>query len=261
MLNVPIRTAGRSLFMRFCLAAALGSPLVFAAAADGRKKGLIDPGEPVSMPALVRYYKSFIDDNDADAFVQNVLARYTAGSIVRLLDSTDTDTRRAAVLSLGLIGGSAANTPVGERMKDDDPVVRSLAENALWGIWFRSDSSENNQELSTVRNMLSEDKIDEAFTRVNLLIEKAPRFAEAWNQRAIIHFSRGDWEKSAADCRKVVELNPYHYGAISGMAQCYIRADQPRQAIEAFRMLVRIQPHNTAAAAAIEALEHERRRP
>ncbi len=255
------RTSGRTLLVRVCLAAALIAPQLFVAAAEGRKKGLIDPGESVSIPALVRYYKSFVDDKDADAFVQNVLARYTEGSLIRLLDSTEADTRRAAVLSLGLIGGSTSNTPVGERMKDDDPVVRSFAENALWGIWFRSDSTENNQELATIRNLLSEDKIDEAFTRVNLLIEKAPRFAEAWNQRAIIHFTRGEWEKSAADCRKVVELNPYHYGAISGMAQCHIRADQPKQAIEAFRMLVRIQPHNTAAVAAIEALEHERRRP
>ncbi len=230
-------------------------------AADGRRLPLIDKGETEVSPVLVRYYNAFIETKDAEAFLQNVLARYTEGTLIRLLDSSDTDARRAAVLSLGLVGGASSNTPVGERMKDDDPVVRSFAENALWGIWSRADTPENNQALTTVRNLLSEEKLDEAMSRVNLLIDKAPRFAEAWNQRAIIHFSRGDWEKSAADCRKVIEMNPYHYGAISGMAQCYLRADQPKQAIEAFRMLARIQPHNTAAIDAIESLERQLRRP
>lgn len=229
-------------------------------AADGRQ-ALVSKGEAEVSPVLVRYYKSFIETKDADTFLQNVLARYTEGTLIRLLDSPDTDARRAAVLSLGLVGGASANTPVGERMKDVDPVVRSFAENALWGIWSRADTPENNQELTKIRNLLSEEKLDEAMSRVNLLIDKAPKFAEAWNQRAIIHFSRGEWEKSAADCCKVIELNPYHYGAISGMAQCHLRSDQPRQAIEAFRMLVRIQPHNPAAIDAIELLEGQQRGP
>ena len=256
-------TTERLLTPRFAtfLAIALFGFEIGIQAADGRRQPLIDKGEAEVAPVLVRYYNSFIETKDADTFQQNVLARYTEGSLIRLLDSSDTDARRAAVLSLGLVGGARANTPVGERMKDDDPVIRSFAENALWSIWSRADTPENNQELTTVRNLLSEEKLDEAMTRVNLLIDKAPRFAEAWNQRAIIHFSRGDWEKSAADCRKVVELNPYHYGAISGMAQCYLRADQPKQAIEAFRMLARIQPHNTAALDAIESLERQLRRP
>lgn len=229
-------------------------------AAD-RRLALIGKEETEVSPVLVRYYKSFIETKDADTFLQNVLARYTEGTLIRLLDSPDIDARRAAVLSLGLVGGANANTPVGERMKDADPVVRSFAENALWGIWSRADTAENNQELTKVRNLLSEEKLDEAMTRVNLLIEKAPQFAEAWNQRAIIHFSRGEWEKSAADCRKVIELNPYHYGAISGLAQCHLRADQPKLAIEAFRKLVRIQPHNPNAIDAIEALEGQQRGP
>lgn len=262
-MNMPNRTRHkclRNVILLVCLAAGLaGSP--GAAAADGRKQGLIDAGEREAVPALLRYYKTFVEDRDADVFVQNVLARYSESSLIRLVDSTDIDTRRAAVLSLGLIGGPIANSTVGERMKDRDPVVRSFAENALWGIWFRSDSAANNQELAAIRNLLGEDKVDEAFTRLNLLIEKAPKFAEPWNQRAIIHFTRGEWEKSAADCRKAIELNPYHYGAISGMAQCFIRIGQPKQAIEAFRMLVRIQPHNTAALDAIETLEQEPPRP
>jgi hypothetical protein len=89
-------------------------------------------------------------------------------------------------------------------MKDSDPVVRRFAENALWGIWFRSDSPANNEELTAVRNLLSEERFEEAMTRVNALIAKAPQFAEAWNQRAILHFTRGDLQKSVDDCRDVV---------------------------------------------------------
>lgn len=241
----------------FCI----GGMICPVSAADGRRKNLIDPGESDTVPVLVRYYKTYIENEDAGMFEQNVLARYNEGALIRLLDSTDTDTRRAAVLSLGMVGGAASNAPVGELMKDDDPVVRSFAENSLWGIWNRSDTSENNLELTKIHQLMVDKKDDEALIRLNLLIEKSPRFAEAWNQRAIIHFSKGEWDKSIADCQKVVELNPYHYGAISGMAQCHLRADRPKEAVKAFRMLVVIQPHKTQSLSAIEAIERDMRRP
>jgi tetratricopeptide (TPR) repeat protein len=224
-------------------------------AADGRGRAAIDVGAPEMNPVLIRYYKSFLESQDVDAFVQSVLGRYNEGTLIRLLDSSDAESRRAAVLALGLIGGTNANTAVGERMKDADPVVRSFAENALWGIWFRSDSPANNAELSAIRNLMSEERPNEAFDRVNQLIDKSPGFAEAWNQRAIIHFSRGDWDKSAQDCARAVELNPYHYGALSGMAQCQLKSGLTKEALETFRKLVRIQPHNTAVQAAIDSLQ------
>ena len=58
----------------------------------------------------------------------------------------------------------------------------------------------------------------------------------------ILHFREGDFQRSAADCQVVVKLNPYHFGALSGMGQCYMKLKKPRAALKAFRTALGINP-------------------
>jgi tetratricopeptide (TPR) repeat protein len=224
------------------------------AAGDGKSaKGLTEK-EATMGPVLVGYYREFLESQDLEKFMQNLLARYSESTLIKLTESSDAETRRACAISLGLIGGKESNTAVGKLMQDKDSMVRQFSENALWGIWFRSSSAENNKELAAIRALVSEERTDDAEKRLDALIKKAPEFAEAWNQRAIIHFSRGDFEKSVADCREVIKRNPYHYGAMSGMGQCLIRLNRPAQAQQIFIELLKIQPYNEAIKVTIDSL-------
>lgn len=229
-----------------------------ARAYDGQSRDSLPKNDSLMNPVLLKYYEEFLESQDLDKFVQNILARYSEPNLLKFLESPNPQTRRAAVLALGLVGGPKSNAPVAGRMTDDDAVVRSFSENALWGIWFRSSTPANNQELTVIRNMVSEERTKEALERVNKLIDKAPDFAEAWNQRAIIHFTQGDLEQSIADCREVIKRNPYHYGALSGMGQCQIRTGKLNDALTTFMTLLRIQPHNEAVKATIESLQRGR---
>jgi len=49
-----------------------------------------------------------------------------------LLNCTDALTRRAAVLSLGLIGTYDSNAAVAALLHDEDPLVQRFASDALW---------------------------------------------------------------------------------------------------------------------------------
>ena len=49
---------------------------------------------------------------------------------------------------------------------------------------------------------------DKAVAGLDLLVQKAPRFAEAYNQRAILHFRLKQYDRSIADCEKTLQLNP-----------------------------------------------------
>ena len=62
------------------------------------------------------------------------------------------------------------------------------------------------------------------------LIAIAPAFAEAYNQRAIIYFEQGRYAESARDCRRVLSINPYHFGALAGLFQCQIGLDRAADA-------------------------------
>jgi tetratricopeptide (TPR) repeat protein len=187
-----------------------------------------------------------------DRFQKKVAARYTEGTLQRLLQATNPEVRRAAVLALRGLGTMKANEAVAAMLHDDDAAVRHLATDTLWSLWFRADSNANNRELQ--RLMRQRDRA-KALAGLDALIAGAPTFAEAYNQRAILHFKAGEFERSIADCERVLKLNPYHFGAQSGMAQGYLQLDKPRAALKAFRNLSRIHPNMDGVEDTIRALE------
>jgi tetratricopeptide (TPR) repeat protein len=204
---------------------------------------------------LVDYYTAYLRDRDIDAFRQQVAGRYTEGTLTRLLDSSQTEVRRASVLALGLVGSFSSNAAVAKALRDTDPTVRSLADMALWAIWFRADTPDNNQTLQKVSQMIREERLEEAVALATRLIDRAPKFAEAYNQRAIAEYFLGRFKESADDCRLVLERNPYHTGALGGLAKCLTRLNRRAEAIEALRRLSKLQPYNDDLRSWIAALE------
>jgi len=186
------------------------------------------------------------------AYKKQAAGRYTEGTLARLLDSTDALTRRAAVLALGLLGTMAVNEAVAGRLHDDDFEVRQLATDALWKLWFRGDSEINNLDLQRLARTRDRQK---AAAGLDRLIAKAPTFAEAYNQRAILAFSMKQYERSIADCEKALELNPYHFGAQAGIGQCYLQMRRHKAALKAFRQALRINPNLDAIAETVRAIE------
>jgi tetratricopeptide (TPR) repeat protein len=211
--------------------------------------------EPYTASLIVDYYDAFLQDQDIDSFRKNVASRYTEGTLGRLLSTGGRQARRAAVLALGLTGSFQANATVARAMRDDDPIVRSLAQSALWAIWFRADSPEHNATLEQVSDLNGQRRFREAEELANRLVAASPRFAEAYNQRAIARFLLGRFADSAADCRRALDRNPFHFGALSGLGQCYLRLGRRGEALEVYRRALKIQPHSDDLREAVQALE------
>jgi Tfp pilus assembly protein PilF len=137
-------------------------------------------------------------------------------------------------------------------LHDDDEGVRQFAADALWGVWFRGGSRAQNDRLQKLARARDPNK---ALAGLDKLIAEAPGFAEAYNQRAIVYFRKGEFAKSAADCEQVLKLNPYHFGAQSGLAQCLVRLKKPRAALKAFQNALRINPNLEDVAESIRTLQ------
>ena len=225
------------------------------AALDPARHG--DPAMPVSdaAPLLLDYFDAYLRDQDIEAFRLNVTTRYTEGTLARLARSPSAKVRRAAVLGLGLVGGFEVNAAVARGMRDADETVRDLAHNALWAIWFRADSPENNATLEAVHDLNNRRRFEDAEALASRLIVRAPTFAEAYNQRAIARFLLGRFAESAADCRRTLERNPYHVGALSGLGQCYLRLDRRDEALVTFRRALKLQPFSQGLRETVATLE------
>ena len=97
---------------------------------------------------------------------------------------------------------------------------------------------------------------EKALAGLNDLIGRAPQFAEAYNQRAIVHFRLDQFDRSAADCEAALKLNPQHFGAQAGRGQCFLRLRKHRAALRAFKVALRINPRLEGVAEAVKTLEN-----
>jgi tetratricopeptide (TPR) repeat protein len=186
-------------------------------------------------------------------FTKQVAARYNEGTLLRLLATGAVAARRAAVFALGLLGSPAANDVLAARLHDEDEVVARMAGDALWNLWFRGDNPAHSDELYRLSKLRDREK---ALAGLSELITRAPRFAEAYNQRAILYFRLEQFDRSAADCEATLRLNPHHFGAQAGLGQCYLRLRKHRAALKAFRVALRINPRLEGIAETVRALEN-----
>ena len=221
-------------------------------------------------PLILNFF-SLLPDQPADAnpaiwaetyrkalqkYQRAVEARYNEATLERILHAADPQSRRAAALALGLIGTLHVNLSLASRLHDEDAGVCDLAADALWSIWFRADSEENNRELQRlIRLDVTIETSDDVLAGFEVLIKKSPRFAEAFNQRAVVHFRLGDFGKSVLDCEKTLRLNPVHFGAASGMAQSFMKQRKLRAALRSYRRAYRINPTIDGISEVIDSLE------
>ena len=206
---------------------------------------------------LMTYFENYLRNQKIDVFRSRVVSRYNQGTLSRLIIIGNRKLRRAAVLALGLIGGFEVNAVVARALRDIDKTVRELAANALWAIWFRADSPKNNAILEEIHDLNNRRRFQDAEALGTCLIDRAPEFAEARNQRAIARFGQDRLAESAEDCRRALELNPYHFGALGGLAQCQLRLGQKDEALKSFQKALKLQPYHQGIRRAIAVLESE----
>ncbi len=193
-------------------------------------------------PFLSALYQQYLDNQDSAGFIRKISQCYTHGTLQRLAENQNREVRRAAVLALGFVGDYTANHVVGRALLDDDRTVRMLAENAIRSIWTRAGNEEERQELGIVIRLNAAGQYQEAIHKATELVETAPWFAEAWNQRAVARFNLGQFTESIRDCHQALEINPYHFVAATSMGQAYLELNNAVSALESFRRALRLNP-------------------
>jgi tetratricopeptide (TPR) repeat protein len=172
------------------------------------------------------------------------------------LTRSDPATRREAARRLGEVGTMADVPALVRALHDRDEDTREEAQQALWHIWARSGDPEVDRLYQTGIDEMSAGEVEKAIATFTRIIELKPEFAEGWNKRATLYFLAGELRKSLADCDEVMKRNPYHFGALAGYAQIYLRLEQYERALEYARRAVAINPNLDGIREIIPALEH-----
>ena len=130
-----------------------------------------------------------------------------------------------------------------EALKSSDPEVRDRATRELWQHWFTQKGAQGLSRLQEIQDLVDVGHYLQAEQSLTALIEAQPDFAEAWNRRAVLQYTRHYYRRALADCQQVVALVPFHFGALHGMGLCHAALGEYREAIAAFRRALEIQPH------------------
>lgn len=128
-------------------------------------------------------------------------------------------------------------------LKQPDASARDRASSALWHLWFHQKGVYGVQQLMEAQTFLEAGQADKADALLTTMIEAQPDFAEAWNRRAVLRFTQHDYWRAIADCQKVIELVPHHFGALHGLGLSHRAVGNYTAAIQAFRQALAVQPY------------------
>jgi len=175
------------------------------------------------------------------------------------LGHADAETRAEAVAWMANFGSMDDSALLQERLRDESPLVRSIAEQGLWLLWSRSGDDQVDRLMASGVEHMQAGRYAESIEAFSEAIRAKPQFAEAWNKRATVLYLAGQLRESIADCDEVLRRNPGHFGALSGLGQIYVRLGELEQALEWFRRALEVNPNMLGVALNIQRIEEQLR--
>ena len=124
-----------------------------------------------------------------------------------------------------------------------DAETAKLIENRIWALWFTSGSDTADLLMTRVKQAMEANDADLALRLLNAIIELNPDYAEAWNRRATLYFTKKDYAHALADISQVLAREPRHFGALTGLGMILQDMGEDKRALEAFRRALEIDPH------------------
>ncbi len=125
---------------------------------------------------------------------------------------------------------------------------------AIWALWTTSDDSNVNELMRQGLIAMQRQDLETALDRFDQMVKYAPEFAEGWNKRATVYYMMGQYPESVADIERVLELEPRHFGALSGLGMINVELDRKELALKAFEAALQANPFLPGAKQQIEAL-------
>ncbi len=159
----------------------------------------------------------------------------------------------ATSLILALLVGCTASRSVTSRADLDGLFVRLRTtanadearriELAILHAWTSSGRADVDALMLRGAEMAHTGDLDGALETYNRIVELAPNFAEAYDQRALIHAMRDEYGKAVTDIERVLVIEPRHFGALAGLGRILMLYGQDKAALRAFEAALAINPH------------------
>jgi tetratricopeptide (TPR) repeat protein len=144
-----------------------------------------------------------------------------------------------------------------ELKRERNPQAARQIANTAMATWSESTSPTINLLMQWSAKAAAEKRTAAALDFIDQAIILKPDFVGAWNQRATLHFTMGNYQKSVSDIEKVLDLEPRHFGAIAGLAGILTERGSKDAALKAWERYLEIFPADREAQEVVVKLSEE----
>jgi tetratricopeptide (TPR) repeat protein len=124
-------------------------------------------------------------------------------------------------------------------------------------LWGYSGRDTVNLLMQRSSKALGAKDYDQALKFLDYVVQIAPDYAEGFNRRAFVHFSRNDMASAVGDLRRALALEPNHFRALDGLAQIWRQTGNAKGALSVVKQLLEVHPYWEGAARMAEELARE----
>jgi tetratricopeptide (TPR) repeat protein len=166
------------------------------------------------------------------------------------------------VISLLGGGGAFAGPPQAEldtlfaKLRDPATGAQVLSiEPQIWDAWMHGGTDAENEQLAKATQSMNLGAFALADQQFTAMLATSPNYPEAWNKRATLYFLMGRMEDSLKDIAVTLDLEPRHFGALSGRGMIYKQQGKNAEALTAFKDALVMNPNMVGARLAVQQLE------
>jgi tetratricopeptide (TPR) repeat protein len=128
------------------------------------------------------------------------------------------------------------------KVAPDDDSAKAIEER-IWAAWMVSGSDTCNLLMGRVKAATDDKDYDLAIKLLDAIVTLKPDYTEGWNRRATVYYLMKDYGHALADIRQVLAREPRHFGALSGLGLILQEIGDDKDALEAYRQALKIDPH------------------
>lgn len=131
------------------------------------------------------------------------------------------------------------------------------AENGILAIWLQSGSDTVDLMMTWTLAAMEAKDYPAALDFLDRITQMKPDFVEGWNKRATVYYLTDDYARALSDIRRVLALEPRHFGALAGLGSILRELGEDGKALEAYEAALAVDPHLDEVKKAVEDLRNK----
>jgi tetratricopeptide (TPR) repeat protein len=127
----------------------------------------------------------------------------------------------------------------------------------IWTLWSVNDSPMAEVLLTQSSKALQDGAFETSEQMLNELVGSYPDYTEALNLRAKVYYNMKRYDDAQTDLEAVLDSEPRHFGALSGLAAVYQAKGETAKAAAMLRDAISVNPYLESAKEVLKQLEHD----